>query len=108
MSAAERAVARCAGRKPTRCRLAAAGTTTAANDRHESGDGRTPDVPTPHHDRRRAVRQRLPWRTRNAFTHTTNDKEIDMKKTLCAMKAALGVRGIGGCLGWRWVYYHNI
>ena len=31
-----------------------------------------------------------------------------MKKTLCAMKAALGVRGIGGCLGWRWVYYHNI
>jgi len=37
-------------------------------------------------------------------------KEIDMKKTLCAMKAALGIRGIGGCQigAWRWVYYHNI
>jgi hypothetical protein len=31
-----------------------------------------------------------------------------MKKTICAMKAALGVRGIGGCTGWRWVHYHNI
>jgi hypothetical protein len=35
-------------------------------------------------------------------------KEIDMKKAICAMKAALGVRGIGGCYVWRWVYYHNI
>lgn len=31
-----------------------------------------------------------------------------MKKTLCAMKAALGIRGIGGGLGWRWVHYHTI
>ncbi len=31
-----------------------------------------------------------------------------MKKTICAMKAALGVRGIRGCYVWRWVYYHNI
>lgn len=31
-----------------------------------------------------------------------------MKKTLCALKAALGVRGIGGCVGWRWYLYHNI
>ncbi len=31
-----------------------------------------------------------------------------MKKTLCAMKAAFGVRGIGGCSGWRWYLYHNI
>jgi hypothetical protein len=35
-------------------------------------------------------------------------QEIDMKKTICAMKAALGVRGIRGCYVWRWVYYHNI
>ena len=31
-----------------------------------------------------------------------------MKKTLCAMKAALGVRGISGGIVWRWVYYHTI
>lgn len=36
-------------------------------------------------------------------------KESDMKKTLCAMKAALGVRGAGfGCNMWRWVLYHTI
>lgn len=39
-----------------------------------------------------------------------SNKEFDMKKAICAMKAALGVRSIGGCqLGaWRWQYYHNI
>jgi hypothetical protein len=31
-----------------------------------------------------------------------------MKKTICALKSALGVRGIVGCWGWRWVHYHNI
>jgi hypothetical protein len=33
-----------------------------------------------------------------------------MKKVLCAMQAALGVRSFGGCqLGqWRWVLYHTI
>lgn len=31
-----------------------------------------------------------------------------MKKTLCAMKAALGVRGFIGCHQWRWLQYHNI
>jgi hypothetical protein len=31
-----------------------------------------------------------------------------MKKVLCAMQAALGVRGFGGCNMWRWVLYHNI
>jgi hypothetical protein len=31
-----------------------------------------------------------------------------MKKAICAMKAAMGVRGIGWCSGWRWVIYHNI
>ena len=31
-----------------------------------------------------------------------------MKKAICAMKAAIGVRGVAGCIGWRWVYYHNI
>ena len=31
-----------------------------------------------------------------------------MKKAICAMKAAIGVRGVIGCSGWRWVYYHNI
>jgi hypothetical protein len=36
-------------------------------------------------------------------------EETDMKKTLCAMKAALGIRGIaGGCHMWRWVFYHSI
>lgn len=30
-----------------------------------------------------------------------------MKKTICALKAALGVRGIG-CGMWRWLQYHNI
>jgi hypothetical protein len=30
-----------------------------------------------------------------------------MKKAICAMKAALGVRGIG-CGMWRWQLYHNI
>lgn len=31
-----------------------------------------------------------------------------MKKTLCAMKAAFGVRGNSRCGLWRWFYYHNI
>ncbi len=33
-----------------------------------------------------------------------------MKKAICAMKAALGVRSIGGCHlgGWRWQIYHTI
>jgi hypothetical protein len=33
-----------------------------------------------------------------------------MKKAICAMKAALGVRSIGGCQigAWRWQWYHNI
>lgn len=32
-----------------------------------------------------------------------------MKKTICAMKAAFGVRGIADRCGmWRWVLYHNI
>jgi hypothetical protein len=31
-----------------------------------------------------------------------------MKKAICAFKAAVGVRGIGGCNFWRWQYYHNI
>ena len=31
-----------------------------------------------------------------------------MKKTLCAMKAALGVRGVCGCYIWRWFNYHSI
>ena len=47
-------------------------------------------------------------RTATSTYHFTPLKEIDMKKTLCAMKAALGVRGIGGCSGWRWYLYHSI
>jgi hypothetical protein len=32
-----------------------------------------------------------------------------MKKAICALKAALGVRGIGCQIGaWRWQHYHNI
>lgn len=31
-----------------------------------------------------------------------------MKNAICALKAAAGVRGIGGCWLWRWVIYHNI
>ena len=31
-----------------------------------------------------------------------------MKKAICAMKSALGVRGIGGCGMWRWYMYHTI
>ena len=31
-----------------------------------------------------------------------------MKKAICAMKAALGIRSIGGGSRWRWVHYHNI
>lgn len=31
-----------------------------------------------------------------------------MKKVYCAMKAALGVKGMVWCEGWRWVLYHNI
>lgn len=30
-----------------------------------------------------------------------------MKQAICAMKAALGVRGIG-CTFWRWYQYHSI
>jgi hypothetical protein len=48
-----------------------------------------------------------PWRKRGQHPHNLI-KEIDMKKTICALKSALGVRGIGGCLGWRWYQYHNI
>ena len=45
----------------------------------------------------------------HAVTHrNSNLKESHMKKMICAMKSAMGVRGIGGCSGWRWVYYHNI
>jgi hypothetical protein len=31
-----------------------------------------------------------------------------MNKAICAMKAALGVRGVIGCSLWRWLQYHNI
>lgn len=33
-----------------------------------------------------------------------------MKKVICAMRAAFGVRGASGCgiTMWRWVQYHNI
>jgi len=45
---------------------------------------------------------------RNAVTiHASETRSIDMKKAICAMKAALGVRGIG-CGMWRWQIYHNI
>lgn len=35
-------------------------------------------------------------------------KEEAMKKIYCAMKAAVGVKGVSQCHGWRWVLYHNI
>jgi len=44
---------------------------------------------------------------RDRYPHIPN-KEIDMKKAICAMKAALGIRSIGGGSRWRWVHYHNI
>jgi hypothetical protein len=33
-----------------------------------------------------------------------------MKKVICAMRAAFGLRGAGHCgiTNWRWVMYHNI
>jgi len=40
--------------------------------------------------------------------HHSSIQEFGMKKTLCAMKAALGVRGVIGCSLWRWLQYHNI
>lgn len=50
---------------------------------------------------------RLPDADAERSANSTSRRD-DMKKTICAMKAALGVRGLGGCLTWRWVYYHNI
>ena len=47
-------------------------------------------------------------RTATSLHPFTPLKEIDMKKTICAMKAALGVRGISGGILWRWVHYHTI
>jgi len=40
--------------------------------------------------------------------HFSTNKESDMKKAICAMKAAMGVRGVIGCNGWRWILYHTI
>ncbi len=31
-----------------------------------------------------------------------------MKKAICAMRSALGIRSFGGCSGWRWYLYHTI
>jgi hypothetical protein len=45
--------------------------------------------------------------TRQVSTHLKL-RSVDMKKAICAMKAALGIRSIGGGSRWRWVHYHNI
>lgn len=67
-----------------------------------------PDVDKAFRRRKRARVRRRRRDTCGDPTAIPTNKESDMKKAICAMKAAMGVRGIGWCSGWRWVLYHNI
>ena len=60
------------------------------------------------HGMQRYVSRDLPCCQRGA-SPLIRKKEFDMKNAICAMKAALGVRGTGGYQYlYRWLRYHNI
>jgi hypothetical protein len=47
--------------------------------------------------------------TRDTWQPTIHHEGIVMSKAICALKAALGIRGNACHLGtWRWYLYHNI
>ncbi|WP_147300681.1 hypothetical protein [Lysobacter silvisoli] len=69
-------------------------------------DGRKADAAYRHCGARSTVRSAR--RGANAVGTHISQGGFDMKKVICAMRAAFGIRGAGNSIGWRWVHYHNI